>query len=69
MRDQGWVETDRNELNRWAAVPRAIDGVGERIVAGAAPRQQRARGLRNRPVTRYSSGNASDESPSLSISC
>ena len=54
-RDQGWDVDERNELNRWAALPRKADAAGP--ASGVAARATVA--LRRRPVIRYSSGNAS----------
>ena len=53
VRDQLWPIEERNELNRWAALPRRVDADGS--AAGSGKRVQSAR---RRAVTRYSAGDA-----------
>ena len=58
VRDQGWVQEDRNELNRWAKLPRKVDNAVD--AAGAEPRAA-ASGTARRPVNRYSSGRSAQD--------
>ena len=53
VRDQLWPIEERNELNRWAALPRRVDADGS--AAGSGKCVQSAR---RRAVTRYSAGDA-----------
>ena len=54
VRDQAWPRDQRNELNRWAALPRAVDGPE----ASASGERRREPSIRRAAVTRYSGGNA-----------